>query len=96
MNSVAVKEAVMNDKPIKEYVTELARQMGVTLNRMVLIDGSDADCTDAYILNLISGGKLVGTLLYRSELDDLYRGKAGIRLEIRVRRAIGRLLVLCR
>jgi len=86
----------MDDMPVKEYVTALSSQMGVDLTRVVLIDGYDAGCTDAYILELISGGKLVGTLLYRSELNDLDKGKIKIRLEIRVRKALSRLLALCR
>ena len=81
---------------ITDYATGLASEMGVKLSRVALIDGGEFDCTDAYVVDLISGGKLVGALVYRKELEALKQGVVSVRLEVKLRKALKCLHTLVR
>jgi hypothetical protein len=78
---------------IEEYVTDLAKQMGISLSRVSTVEGSKVGCLDMHLLNMSSKGKTVSALIFKSELDELVNGKQDDRLELKVRSALGRLIL---
>jgi hypothetical protein len=76
---------------VKEYVTDLALQMGITKLRVSVVEGKLVGCLDSYLLNISSNSYIVSVLVYQSEMDDLDKGVQGERFEIKIRSALSRL-----
>jgi hypothetical protein len=79
---------------INDYAADLAAQMGLKLSKVSIEDGLEADCKDAFLMELVSGKKHVNALVYRSDLDELKHSKHCDRLEVRLRTALARLQLL--
>jgi hypothetical protein len=47
-----------------------------------------------HLLHLAAGGQLVSSLVYQSELDELHNDSCSGRLEVKIRAALSRLLML--
>ena len=76
---------------IKEYVSDLASQMGITLYRIVFTEGSSLHCRDAHLLCICSGSRLVSEVVRQSDIDALWNGADNKMLELQVRSALERL-----
>ena len=74
-----------------EYVTDLARQMGLELSRVTLSKGQTFGCLDARLLSLCAQDRLVIETVHKSELDSLHNGPCSDSLELKVRSALVRL-----
>lgn len=79
---------------IKEYVADLADQMGIKLSDIVLTDGRRLGCLDAHLLSLCSGSKLVSEFIHQSVLDSLKNESSNDLLELKIRSALERLKIL--
>ena len=79
---------------IKEFVSDLAAQMGMQLFQVTVDCGSNAFCTDACVLDIESGGRLASVLVYKADLDALSNGFHCEGLEIKIRSALSRLQMM--
>jgi hypothetical protein len=79
---------------IKEYIEDLAAQMGVHISKISVVEGESIGCSDVLLLHLSSGCQLVNALVYQSDLEDLKKGSSCDRLEVRIRIALSRLHLL--
>jgi hypothetical protein len=79
---------------IQEYATSLARQVGIQLSRVSVIEGRRVGCLDVHLLHLASEGQRVSALVYQSELDELKHNSCSERLELKIRGALSRLQLL--
>jgi hypothetical protein len=79
---------------MKEYVVDLALQMGIRLSQVTVIEGRRVGCLDVHLLNLAADGQRASTLVYQSELDELQSGSYCERLEMKVRSALTRLQMM--
>jgi hypothetical protein len=75
---------------IKEYVNDLASQMGIKLSKVSLAGGLEAACID-YLLEIKSKSHAVSILIRKSELDSLRNGSVSGFLELKIRTALERL-----
>ena len=73
---------------IKDFITEIALQMGVPFTNALIVDGYDV-----HFLQIFSGEHLVSTLIRQSELDDLKNGVSNIELDLKIRNALNRLQI---
>ncbi len=76
---------------IKEYTTDLAKQMNIPLSKVTIDDGSTLGCLGVHLLNVYYGGKVASTLIFQSELDNFLNCIYSDRLELNVRSALERL-----
>jgi invasion protein IalB len=76
---------------IKNFVTDVALQMGVPITNVLMVDGYDG--YDVNYLQIFSGGCLVSAFIRQPELDDLKKGLTGIEFELKIRNALTRLLI---
>jgi len=76
---------------IEDFAFAVARNMGVELLKVSLIDGQRLGCIDSYILDMTTKNKTVGTLIYKRDVDKLDNEGECARLEIRIRAALLRL-----
>ena len=76
---------------IHKYVYDLARQMGISLTRMTVVDGRSVGCLGVHLLHFGTSGKLVSALVHQSDLDDLKNDICCDRLELKIRVALSRL-----
>ena len=74
-----------------EYVTDLARQMGLELSRVTLSKGQTFGCLDARLLSLCAQNRLIIEFVHNSELESLQNGPCSDSLELKVRSALARL-----
>ena len=79
---------------IKEYVSDIASQMGIMLTKVSLVDGQPVGCSDACIISISVRGHSVDALVYVAEIVNLENGVSCDRLEQRVRSALSRLQIL--
>lgn len=79
---------------IKEYVTDIALQMGMKLSRISLVDGRTLGCRDLCLLNISSMGCIASALIYPADLRDLEMDVISVQLEFRIRAALSRLQIL--
>jgi hypothetical protein len=79
---------------IKKYVSDIARQMGMRLSRVTLVDGRTLGCRDLSLLNISSKECITSALIYPADLRDLEKGVICTQLEIRIRAALSRLQIL--
>jgi hypothetical protein len=76
---------------IKEYVTDLASQMGIKLEKIVVTEGRSLGCMDAHLLSLCAKDKLVSEFIHQSDIDNLKNCITSDLLEIKIRSALERL-----
>jgi hypothetical protein len=79
---------------IKEYVAELAGQMGIMLTKVTIKEKPPAGSLDAYLLEISSNGKLVSERIHKSEILLFESGQKSELLEIKVRSALMRLKMM--
>ena len=80
-------------KMIKEYVAEMASQMGVDVTHIALTGGLKVACVD-YRLEIYSKSHVVSTLLHMSELESIKnRSNSGF-LELKIRSSLERLKLI--
>jgi hypothetical protein len=79
---------------LKEYVFDIARQMGISSEEVSLVKSSTVGCVDTHLLKISFKNHTVSALVYRSELDNLLKGIKGDRLNLKVKAALERLKVL--
>jgi hypothetical protein len=77
---------------IDKYVTDLASQMGIKLTKASLVDGTRLGCKDANLLNLSYKGDITSALIFKYDLQKLETGVSCYSMEIRIRKALLRLL----
>jgi hypothetical protein len=78
---------------IKEYVSDIASQMGIKLYKIVFIEGCNLSCRDAHFLCICSENKLVSEFIRQSDIDALRNGANGEMLEVKIRSALERLKI---
>jgi hypothetical protein len=76
---------------ITDYATCLAKQMGIALSRVSVVDGKLLGCRDSHLLKLSSDDQTECALIFNQELEDLEKGVRRDRLETRIRSALMRL-----
>lgn len=76
---------------ISKYVHDIAMQMNIPVSRVTTVEGSKVGCLNVHLLNISSKGKVVSTLMYQKEFDDLQSNVQSDRLEVKVRSALIRL-----
>ncbi len=76
---------------IYKYVYDLARQMGISLTRMSVVDCRSVGCLGVHLLHFGTNHKLVSALVHQSDLDDLKNDICCDRLELKIRVALSRL-----
>lgn len=79
---------------IRDYVTNLAEQSGITLSEIRIIEGREVGCCDVHLLYLSHGKHLVSALLYQSDIDALLSDSCCKRLDKRLHKAFSRLRTL--
>jgi len=78
---------------IKEYVSDIASQMGIKLSKVSLTGGLDVACHD-YRLLIASKNHEVSTLLNQAELDSLQKHSSSGFLELKIKTALERLKIM--
>lgn len=78
---------------IKAYVTDIASHMGMNLSKVSLTGGLAVACSD-YLLEIVSKGHMVRTLIHQSEIDSLQNCSPSGFLELRIKAALERLMML--
>ena len=86
---MTVTGEVMLDK----YIFALAKQMGVKLSKIVIVDGKEVGVLDVHLLKLTAKGQTVHVLVYQADIVCLEKRKPCDRLDSRVRTALERLQV---
>ena len=76
---------------IQNLAHNLAADMGVTLTRVSIVDGTRLGCLDVHLLHLASGRHLSSALIHQAEIDNLHKGDYTGRLETKIRDALTRL-----
>ncbi len=79
---------------IKKYVSNIAVQIGLELSKISLVDGQTLGCRDTHLLSMSIKERIVSTIIYQSDLENLVKGIGCDRLEIRIRMALSRLQLL--
>lgn len=75
---------------IREYVSQLAADMGMKISRVSVSGGPGVACVD-YRLEIASKSHVVSTLIHQSELDSVEKGLGSGFLELKIRSALERL-----
>ncbi len=75
---------------IKDYVSDLASQMGIKLTKVSLSGGLAVACVD-YRLEIASKSHVVSAMIHQSELDSIEKGVCSGFLELKIRAALERL-----
>lgn len=78
---------------IREYVNNLAGQMGIPVTDISVVEGREVGCLDVHLLHIFSVNQQVSVLVYQAELDELLRDSCCERLEKKIRSALLRLEV---
>lgn len=76
---------------ITKYISELARQMGIELSEVSLVNGNTFGCVDAHLLDISSEEDLVSILIFQYELIHLDNGATCSMLEVKIKNALSRL-----
>jgi hypothetical protein len=79
---------------IKESVTDIANQAGMSLSMISVIEGQTIGFLDVHFLHIATKGHTVSTLVYESELNNLNNSLPCERLETKIRSALSRLRLL--
>jgi hypothetical protein len=79
---------------IQGYIADIAAHMGINQLKISVVEGRDAGCIDVYLLHLTTCGRLVNILVYQSELDDLHNNIPCSSLDVKVNKALSRLLMM--
>jgi hypothetical protein len=86
---VAVEGAEM----IKDYVADMASQMGIEVTHVSLAGGLKVACVD-YRLEIYSKSHVVSTLIHMSELETIKNRSSSGFLELKIRTALERLKLI--
>jgi hypothetical protein len=78
---------------LKEYVSDIARQMSISPEEVLLVKSSTVGCVDTHLLKISFKSQTVSALVYQSELDTLLIGIQNERLDLKVRGALERLKI---
>jgi hypothetical protein len=78
-------------KMINEYVSDIARQTGLPVVSVSIVEGKTVGCNDTHLLLISFKSQTVSALVYQSELDDLQKSGKNDRLVLKVKAALGRL-----
>lgn len=76
---------------IHEYVSNLAGQMGIQVEKIRIVEGREVGCLDVHLLHLFTADQQVSVLVYQAELDELQRDCRCERLENKMRSALLRM-----
>jgi hypothetical protein len=76
---------------LQKYVDGLAAQKRIQLSWISVVEGCGVGCLDVYLLHLVSAGRLVDVLVYKSELDELKNRPGCERLEFKIQAALSTL-----
>jgi hypothetical protein len=76
---------------IEAYIFDVAQQMGIKSCKIELVDGQHLGCIDVYLITISTKNRRTDTLVFKSDLKDLEKGKSCYQLEVRTRRALSRL-----
>lgn len=79
---------------IKKYVSEIASQMGIDLTEISIKEGMPFGVQDACLLDIITGKRIVGTIVFKSDIESIENNLECARLEVRIRYALSRLRVM--
>jgi len=79
---------------IHEYVTDIAKQRGVHLTQLSLVEGQRVGCHGVHLMNLACEDRVVSTLVFQNELDRLQEGSLGERLQLKIETALSRLQLM--
>jgi len=75
---------------IKEYVFDLASQMGMKITKVSLSGGPESACLD-YRLDIASQSHVASTLIHQSEVDSLQNRSCSAFLELKIKATLERL-----
>jgi hypothetical protein len=76
---------------IRDLAVDLAARRGIRLSNISLIDGRQAGCLDADVLDLATDDHIVSALVYQSDIFELRQKFSCVRLEERIGGALTRL-----
>jgi hypothetical protein len=76
---------------IEEYVADTATHMGIKLSQLSIVEGRRVGCLGVHLLNLACDDRIVSTLVYQTELDNLQYGTYSDRLQTKIRSALSQL-----
>ena len=76
---------------IKEYVSDIASQIGIKLSRVSLVDGRPLGCLGVHLLLMSAKGQRVDVLVFQDDLENMEKGYSCDKLEVGVRMALLRL-----
>jgi hypothetical protein len=79
---------------IKEYVSDLASQMGINIYKIVFAEGPSLSCVDAHLLIICAKNKLVSEYIHQSDIDTLNNGAGSEMLNLKIRTALEKLKML--
>lgn len=79
---------------IEFFTNDFAKQMGVPLSGLSVVDGSIVGCYDVYLLHLYSDEIRVSTLIHKEELESSKETLCGELLELKIRSALERLRMM--
>jgi hypothetical protein len=69
---------------VSEYVISFAKQTGVTLTDVRLVEGRTVGCIDVYLLHMVANKHQTSLLVYQSDLDALQNGSCVTNLNNRL------------
>jgi hypothetical protein len=76
---------------IDEYVTEIAKQMGIQLSQLSIVEGQRVGCHGLHLMNLACDDQIVSTLVFQADLDKLQDGSLSERLQMKIVSSLSRL-----
>jgi hypothetical protein len=76
---------------MEKFTSNIARQMGMELSGISLVNGCSMGCKDTYLLNMFTQGYTTCSILYQTDIRDLENGFCCDRLEVTIRSALSRL-----
>ena len=79
---------------IESFTSDFAKQMGVPLSGLSVVDGNLVGCYDVFLLHIDSHEKRVSTLIYKAELEAAKEKLCSDRLELKIRSALERLSLM--
>ena len=76
---------------IRDYVSDIATQMGINLHHVSLEGCQPLQCLDVQLLKLSSKGHKVNALVFNADIENMQKGIFCDSLEVRLRGALSRL-----
>lgn len=85
------KEHVIDLSMIEEYIINLARQMGLTLSSISVVEASYIGCLDVLLVKIYAGDEVADTFIHQMDLDELKKSSYSYVLERKISRSLSRL-----